>query len=336
MTLPLSRLGFGAGGIGNLYRAVSDADAEAVVTAAWDAGIRYFDTAPHYGFGHSEKRLGAALAKLDPQQSAMISTKIGRRLDPVAPGTDLSEPRQAFVSPEPYESVFDYSYDAVMRSYESSLKRLQRSRIDILYAHDIGSFAHGDQHASLFRTFLDGGYRAMRELRDGGAVSAIGLGVNEVAVCEEMLEHGDLDIILLAGRYSLLDQSPLASLFPLCEARGVRLVIGGAYNSGILATGVRSGRVANFDYGPPPAEIVEHVGRIEDLCARFGVSLRAAALQFPLAHPVVDSVIPGMARPSQVADALAMLEEAIPQTFWAALIAEGLLPAEAPVPAAQS
>ncbi|AHE53453.1 aldo/keto reductase [Sphingomonas sanxanigenens] len=336
MTFSLSRLGFGAGGIGNLYRAVSDADAEAVVTAAWDAGIRYFDTAPHYGFGHSEKRLGAALAKLDPEQRAIISTKIGRRLDPVAPGTDLTQPRQAFVSPEPYESVFDYSYDAVMRSYESSLKRLQRTRIDILYAHDIGSFAHGAQHASLFRTFLDGGYRAMRELRDGGAVSAIGLGVNEVAVCEEMLAHGDLDVILLAGRYSLLDQSPLASLFPLCDARGVKLVIGGAYNSGILATGVRSGRVAHFDYGPPPAEIVERVGRIEDLCARFGVSLRAAALQFPLAHPVVDSVIPGMARPSQVADALAMVEEEIPEAFWAAMVAEALLPADAPLPAAQS
>lgn len=328
----LGRLGFGAAAIGNLYRAIDDAEAAAVVGAAWASGIRYVDTAPHYGFGLSEKRLGAALAVLDPGGDAIVSTKVGRRLDPVAPGTDLAMPRQAFVSPEPFESVFDYSHDAVMRSFEASCRRLRRDRIDILYAHDIGAFAHGAAHPARFRQFLDGGYRAMRDLRDQGLVGAIGLGVNEVAVCEAMLAEGDIDIILLAGRYSLLDQSPLDRLLPLCVARGVRIVVGGPYNSGILATGVRQGVSALFDYAPAPPAIVERVARIEALCDAFGVRLPAAALQFPLAHPAVATVLPGAATVAQVEDAVALVAQPIPAAFWAALIEAGLLRADAPVP----
>lgn len=328
----LGPLAFGAASIGNLYRAVPDEQALAVVRRAWDAGVRYFDTAPHYGFGLSEKRLGAALAELDPDQTAIISTKVGRRLDP-RPDADLSAVRQAFVTPEPYESVFDYSYDAVMRSHEDSLKRLGRERVDILYAHDIGSFAHGDDHPRLFAEFLDGGYRAMCELRASGAVSAIGLGVNEVAVCEEMLAAGDVDLLMLAGRYTLLEQDPLDRLLPLCAERGVRLVIAGPYNSGILAKGVRGGGIPNFNYEPAPAAIVERVGRIEAFCAAHGVPLAAAALQFPLAHPQVAAVVPGMGTVGQVDDALTLIRHPIPAAFWSDLRAAGLIRPDAPVPA---
>lgn len=331
--MKLGKLAFGAASIGNLYRAVPDERAREVVARAWDAGIRYFDTAPHYGFGLSEKRLGDTLAELDPDQTAIVSTKVGRRLDP-APGADLAAMRQAFVSPEPYESVFDYSYDAVMRSYESSLKRLRRDRIDILYAHDIGAFAHGAAHPRLFAGFIGGGYRAMLELRDSGAVGAIGLGVNEVAVCLEMLGVGDIDLIMLAGRYTLLEQDPLDDLLPLCAQRGVRLVIAGPYNSGILAKGVRHGdAIPNFNYAPAPPAIVERVGAIEDICARHGVPLAAAALQFPLAHPQVASVVPGMGSVGQVDDALALIAQRIPAALWVDLRDAGLIRRDAPVPA---
>jgi D-threo-aldose 1-dehydrogenase len=331
--MELGKLAFGAASIGNLYRAMPDKQAREVVTRAWDAGVRYFDTAPHYGFGLGEKRLGDALADLDPTQRAIISTKVGRRLDPT-PGADLSGVRQAFVSPEPYESVFDYSYDAVMRSYEGSLRRLRRDRIDILYAHDIGAFAHGAAHPQLFAEFMGGGYRAMLELRDSGAVGAIGLGVNEVAVCLEMLGAGDIDLIMLAGRYTLLEQDPLDDLLPLCELRGVRLVIAGPYNSGILAKGVRhGGAIPNFNYEPAPPAIVERVGAIEDICARHGVSLAAAALQFPLAHPQVASVVPGMGSVVQVDDALALMAQPIPVSLWSELKDAGLVRRDAPIPA---
>jgi D-threo-aldose 1-dehydrogenase len=329
----LGRLGFGAATLGNLYRPISDAAAAATVRAALDAGLTYFDVAPHTGFGLAEKRLGAALAEADPDERTVVSTKVGRRLDAVAPGTDLSATRQAFVSPEPYESVFDYSYDAVMRSWEDSRRRLRRDRIDILYVHDIGRYAHGDAHPRLFRELMDGGYRALRELRDGGAVGAIGLGVNEWQVCEEALAAADFDMMLLAGRYTLLEQGALDSFLPLCAARGVRLVIGGPYNSGILAHGVKGPGPFHYEYQPASAEVVARVAAIEALCDAHGVPLAAAALQFPLAHPQVASVIPGMNSAARVAEAVALTERKIPAAFWADLRAAGLIRADAPTPA---
>lgn len=318
-------LGFGAASIGNLFRPMADEDARAVVHRAWQAGIRYYDTAPHYGFGLSEKRLGAALAELDPEGTATLSTKVGRRLDP-RPDADLASLRQAFVSPEPFESVFDYSYDAVMRSYEESLARLKRARIDILYAHDIGAFAHGADHPRLFAEFMEGGYRAMRELRDAGDVSQIGIGVNEIAVCEEMIHAGDIDIIMLAGRYTLLEQEPADSLLPLCARKGVKLVVAGPYNSGILAKGVRGGGTPpNFNYEPAPPAIVERVGRIEDICEAHGVPLIAAAVQFPLMHPQVSTVVPGMASVRQVDAAIDLMAITIPDALWEDLANQGLL-----------
>ncbi|GGD57533.1 aldo/keto reductase [Croceicoccus mobilis] len=318
-------LGFGAASIGNLYRPVADEDARAVVRRAWEAGVRFFDTAPHYGFGLSEKRLGSALAELDPGQEAILSTKVGRRLDP-RPDADLDSLRQAFVSPEPFESVFDYSYDAVMRSHEGSLARLRRKRVDILYAHDIGSFAHGDDHPRLFAQFMEGGYRAMRELRDAGDVSQIGIGVNEIAVCEEMIHAGDIDIIMLAGRYTLLEQDPADNLLPLCARKGVKLVVAGPYNSGILAKGVRAGGTPpNFNYEPAPPAIVERVGRIEDICEAHGVPLAAAALQFPLMHSQISSVVPGMGSVRQVDAAIDLMAVTIPDALWDDLARQGLL-----------
>lgn len=327
----LGSLGFGAAAIGNLYRAMSEENAADTVRSALSAGLRYLDTAPHYGFGLSEKRLGATLADLDPDEDLILSTKVGRRLDPVV-GSDLTRLRQGFVSPEPVESSFDYSYDSVMRSYEASRARLRRDRIDILYVHDIGRFAHGDQHPDIFRQFMEGGYRALRELRDGGAVGAIGLGVNEWEVCVEALEHGDYDIMLLAGCYTLLDQSSLELLLPLCAQRNVSVVIGGPYNSGILATGVKGPGHFNYLYQPAPPAIIDRVAAIEAICDRHGVPIAAAALQFPLAHPQVVSVIPGMNSPAQVERAVTLMRQDIPAALWAELKDQGLIRPDAPVP----
>lgn len=329
----LSALGFGGAALGNLYREISDDDARCSVEAALQAGLRYLDTAPHYGFGLGELRLGAALAEFDAAQQAIVSSKVGRVLDPV-PDADLRRPRQGFISPLPVESVFDYSYDGVMRSYEESRRRLQRPRIDILYAHDLGQDTHGAAHPRRFREFMDGGYRAMRELRDGGAVAAIGLGVNEWQVCEQALTYGDFDGFLLAGRYTLLEQGALDTFLPLCAQRGVSIVVGGPFNSGILARGVRGAGPHYYNYAPAPPAVIERVRRIETVCDAFDVPLAAAALQFPLAHPQVASVIAGMASPAEVDRAVALAALPIPPQLWATLSQQALLHPAAPWPQA--
>jgi len=328
----ITPLGFGSAAIGNLYRPIADEVSFATVEAALAAGVRYMDTAPHYGFGLSEKRLGASLAQLDPQRHVVVSTKVGRRLDPT-PHADLTQVRQGFVSPEPFESVFDYTYDAVMRSYEASRQRLRRE-IDILYVHDLGSYAHGADHPRRFAEFMNGGYRALRELRDGGSVRAIGLGVNEWQVCEQALAEGDYDIVLLAGRYTLLEQSSLDTFLPLCQRRKVSIVVGGPYNSGILARGVRGNAPLTYEYQPAPPQIVARVAAIETVCESHGVPLAAAALQFPLAHPQVVSVIPGMGNPEEVRAAQQWLTTPIPAAFWTDLRAQGLVRSDAPLPGA--
>ena len=324
--------GLGGAAIGNLYRPVSEADAFETVRAAFDAGVRYFDTAPHYGFGLSEKRLGAALAVIDPKQTAILSTKVGRRLAP-RPDADLTQARQGFVSSEPFESEFDYSYDAVMYSYEDSRKKLKRDRIDILYVHDLGTRTHGEAHAQRFAEFMNGGYRAMRELRDGGVVGALGLGVNEWQICEEALAHADYDVMLLAGRYTLLEQSALETFLPLCERRGVSIVVGGPYNSGILARGVRGDQTnLIYDYQTALPHIISRVAAVEYVCDKHNVILPAAALQFPLAHPQVICVIPGMNSPAEVSRAKEYLNLPIPAAFWRELRQRNLIRPDAPVP----
>lgn len=322
-------LAFGGAAVGNLFEAVTDEQADGTIAAALSAGLTYIDTAPHYGFGLSEKRIGRALATHDKGARTVVSTKVGRTLVST-PDADVGQLRQAFVTPEPFESRFDYSYDAVMRSFDESCGRLGRERIDILYAHDLGRATHGHAHPALFAQFLDGGYRAMRELRDEGRVGAIGLGVNEWQVCVEAIEAADLDVILLAGRYTLLEQSPLDRFFPACEARGVAVMIGGPYNSGILAAGTRG--AAHYDYGAVPPAVMERVAALERVCDAHAVPLAAAALQFPLAHPQVVSVIAGLKTPTEVEQAKAMIAWRIPASLWSDLQDEGLVRRDAPPP----
>jgi D-threo-aldose 1-dehydrogenase len=330
LTARMRGLGFGAGALGNLYREISATDAAAALRAALDHGIKYFDTAPHYGFGLSEKRLGHVFGEIGGARDIVVSTKVGRVLVPTTV-TNLRMARQGFISPEPCESVFDYSYDGVMRSFEESRRRLGRD-IDILYVHDLGRRTHGGQHSAQMRLFMNEGYRAVRSLRDQGAVRAIGLGVNEWQVCEEVLAAVDLDIVLLAGRYTLLEQEALESFLPLCVRRGVAVVVGGPYNSGILARDDQTRGGAHYDYGRAPADITARVDSIAAVCIRHRVPVAAAALQFPLAHPAVVSVIPGMSSAAEVASAIRWMSFPIPAACWQELQQQGLLRAGAPVP----
>lgn len=323
----LPPLGFGAAGIGNLYAAMSDAAAREAVEAALAAGLTYFDTAPHYGFGLSETRLGAILPP-----SVKVSTKVGRLLRP-APEADPAAERHGFVAAAPFEPVFDYSYDGVMRSFEASLKRLKRDRVEVLLAHDLGPVTHGADDAMRRRQFFDGGYKAMRTLRDGGAVDAIGLGVNEWEICDAALDEGDFDVFLLAGRYTLLEQTALDRFLPRCAARDVSIIVGGPFNSGVLVEGVKAG--AHYNYGPASAQVLDRVRRLEAVCRAHATPLAAAALQFPSAHPQVVSVIPGLSSPDQVRQALAWADHAIPDALWDDLRGEGLLHPDAPTPRAK-
>ena len=320
--------GFGAASLGNLYKAVDDVTARAAVLAAFDEDSRYIDTAPFYGFGLSERRVGDALREL-PRNDYILSTKVGRLLQPIAEASA----RNGFVSPMPFEAHFDYSYDGVMRSFEHSLQRLGLSRIDILYMHDIGSFTHGAANADLFPVAMDGGYRALAELRSSGQVGAIGLGVNEIAVCEASFAHADFDLVMLAGRYSLLDQSPLDGFFDSCSARGVGIIAAGVFNSGILATGTKGDAPPYYDYQPAPLEVLALVRRIEDVCARHDVALPAAALQFAAAHPAVLTCVVGTASPERVHDTSRLATSSLPAGFWEDMRGEGLIRRDAPTPA---
>ena len=322
MSVTLPRLGIGTAGIGNLYAPVSDAEAKATVTAAWAAGIRYFDTAPHYGFGLAERRLGEALAEADPEGEAIVSTKVGRTLEPTS---SAKRERHGFVDADPFEPRFDYRRDALLRSHEESLRRLRRDRVDILLAHDLGTLTHGGEAERHMGDFLAGGHKAMLELKEAGAVDLIGIGVNEIPVCEFLIERVELDLILIAGRYSLLDQSAAGGLLPLCQARGIRVVIGGPYNSGILARPVGESRDLRYDYRAPPEPIVEQAAALEQACATQGVALAAAALQFPLRHPAVTSVIPGPVGPAQLEETILRFRAEIPESLWAALDEAGLV-----------
>jgi len=306
----LPRLGIGTAALGNLYKPVSDAQAEAAVRTALDLGITYFDTAPFYGFGLAERRLGQALG--DAQ--VLISTKVGRLLDPIADGRGL---RHGYADADPFEPRFDYGADAIRRSHESSLGRLKRDRVDILLAHDLGQLTHGDAHPRHLRDFLDGGYRAMRDLKDAGAIGAIGIGVNEIAICLDLIEQVELDVILLAGRYSLLDRSAAERLIPECGRRGVKLIIGGPYNSGILARDdLSTAETLHYDYAQAPAEMVARARALADLCARFGVRLPAAALQFPLRDPQVSTVIAGVANAHEVEELVERAAVNVPEDLW--------------------
>ena len=328
--LKLTELGFGTAPLGNLFRPLPEETARATLAAAEAAGFGYYDTAPFYGFGLSERRLGDALRR---RKDVVLSTKVGRLLKPVPGPVDETQVRHGYATPMPFEPVYDYSYNAVMRSYEESLQRLGLSRIDILYIHDIGRLTHGDANAARMAELTKGGgLKALEELRATGAISGFGMGVNEVAACLEVMNHARLDVILLAGRYTLLEQTPFDDLFPRCQAAGTSIVIGGPYNSGILAVGTKTSAPLYYNYEPAPADIVEKVGRIEAVCDRHGVTLAAAALQFPLAHRLVASVIPGLDSPERVTQTLALYHQSIPAALWQDLRSENLLRPDAPIP----
>lgn len=326
----VSELGFGAAALGNLYQPVTDDDAHATIDAALAAGLGYVDTAPYYGLGLSERRVGDALRDAARAHDVVLSSKVGRLLIPDANVRSDAE-RHGFRSAMPFAPVYDYGYDGVMRSWEASLQRLGLARIDILYVHDIGRRTHGDDHDHNFAQLVGGGLRALEELRGGGAIAAFGLGVNEIEVCLDVMAEIRLDAILLAGRYTLLEQGALDDLLPACAAAGTSIVIGGPYNSGILATGTTAG-TPYYDYAPAQPEIVARVAAIEAVAARHGVALAAAALQFPLAHPDIASVIPGLDEPKRVAETVALYQARIPAAFWRDLQTDGLLRADAPIP----
>jgi D-threo-aldose 1-dehydrogenase len=301
---------------------VSRQQGEAVVRAAWSAGVRYFDTAPFYGFGQACRLLGDAMREL-PRDKWLLSTKVGRLLRP-----QLDEEASAAMGhPMPFREVFDYSYAGVMRSFEDSLQRLGLAQIDILYVHDIGSRQHGKEgHRNVMRTFREGGYRALAELRSSGSVRAIGIGVNEKEVLLEAMEWGAWDVFLLAGRYTLLEQTPLDDLLPKCLQSGISVVIGAPFNTGVLA-----GR-ETWNYRPAPPAVLERVHAIRSVCDRHRVPLIAAALQFPLAHPAVAAILPGPRNVAEVEPNKRLLRYPIPPALWADLRSAKLLHPNAPTP----
>jgi D-threo-aldose 1-dehydrogenase len=326
----LPALGLGGSGFGNLYRPIEDEAAILAIRWALNEGIDYLDTAPHYGFGLSEKRIGEALSGHD-RSSVTLSTKVGRVLTPTK-NADATRARHGFYVSEPFEPMFDYSYDGVMRSFDSSLKRLRTDIVDMLLCHDIGELTHGPDHMQRMSEFLGGGYRAMQSLRAEGRVRALGIGVNEWEVCSALLPECELDCVLLAGRYTLLEQSALTQFFELCAQHHVSLIVGGPFNSGILASS-SDARDAHYNYETAPGHVVERVQRLQRVCSSFGVPVGAAALQFPLAHPQVASVVAGCSSVEEVRQAKEWMAWPIPAELWSSLKDSDLLHPNAPVPA---
>ena len=319
--LKIDVLGLGAAPLGGNFVDLDYTQAADLIAAAQKAGITYFDTAPWYGFGRSERVIGDLLRGTD----YTLSDKVGRLLKPGGVENPMD---YGMIDPLPFHVVYDYGYDGVMRAFEDSLQRLGLDRIDILLAHDIGTFQHGADNARHFTDLAQGGYRAMAELRDAGVVKAIGLGVNENQVCLDALEIGDWDVFLLAGRYTLLEQTPLDTLFPACQAAGTTIICGGPFNSGILV-----GRDM-WNYDKAPAEVIDKARALGKVADAHGVPLPAAALQFPLAHSIVTSVIPGPRDAGELAQILDWFETSIPAAFWSDLKAQGLLMEDAPTPSA--
>lgn len=312
--LEVTELGLGAAQIGNLYREVSDETAQDALEAAWECGIRYFDTAPYYGHGLSEHRLGRFLRDKD-RAGYVLETKVGRLLVPTAGQPD---PATGFASPLPFNPVYDYSYSGVMRSYEHSLQRLGVHRIDILLVHDIGELTHGPEgNRRHMRDFLEGGVNALEELKSNREITAWGLGIKETEVCLQVLGHAQPDCFMLAGRYTLLEQAGARHLLSKCLQRNVSIIVAGAYNSGILARGAKAG--AMYEYGPAPDDVLARVAKLEEICAEFNVPLSTAALQFPLRHPAVSSIVVGGRTREQVEGNLQNLKADIPEELWEAL-----------------
>lgn len=319
--LQVSTLGIGTAAMAGNHRIVPESDHQAALRTGLDAGLSYVDTAPFYGFGRSEHYAGDALRQ---RENWTLSTKAGRLLEPgPAPEHEAVDWPGSF----PFHQVYDYTYDGVMRSYADSLQRLGLDHIDILLLHDIGEFQHGvEANKQLQADAMSGGYKALDELRRSGDIKAIGLGVNEKKVCIEAMDHGHWDTFLLAGRYTLLEQTSLDDLLPMCEKAGTSLIIGGPFNSGILAGG------DTWNYSKAPADVLDHAKKLNTVCESHNIPLPAAALQFPLGEPLVSSIIPGPRSASEMQQILDWWKLEIPQSLWSDLINENLLHAGAKIP----
>jgi D-threo-aldose 1-dehydrogenase len=325
----LTQLGLGGAPLGDLFVAVPEAQAAATCAAAWDSGIRYYDTAPWYGRGQSEHRVGRFLYQ-QRRSDYVLSTKVGRVLAP--PHDTDSFGRGFWAGGLPFEHRFDYAYDGIMRAFEDSLQRLGLTRVDLLLIHDLDFWHHANEtrvSAYLAQLFTSG-WRALMELKASGRIRGVGAGINELGMMPRFLDLLDIDFFLVALRYTLLEQDTLTLELPRCAERGVGTVVGGVFNSGLLATGAIPG--AKYNYADASKEALAKVSRIEAVCRRHGVPLAAAALQFPLGHPSVASVIPGAISPEQVAANVAHFRQPIPAGLWSDLKGEGLLRKDAPVP----
>lgn len=325
--LNITEMSFGAAPIGNIFRTISEEESRNMMNFAWDKGIRSYDTAPMYGHGLSEARVGESL-RWKNRDDYILITKVGRTLHPKKRSEIDFTP---WVDGLPFEMQFDYSYDGVMRAFEDSHQRLGLERIDVAFIHDIDVFTHGEEQQKIyFKQAMDGAYRALEKLREHGHVSAIGVGINEADVMFDAFKHADMDGCLLAGRYTLLEQGGLHDLLPHCQQRGAFVLVGGGFNSGILATGAVEG--AKYNYAPAPKHIMEHVAKIEKVCEAYNIPLPAVALQFVVAHPVVPSFVAGVRNTEQLQKNIDWMNTDIPTAFWTTLKDEGLLQQDAPTP----
>jgi D-threo-aldose 1-dehydrogenase len=324
--LTFTAIGFGGAPIGNFNGVFSDDDALDMVAQSWHQGVRYFDTAPGYGNGLSEYRLGQALRRVD-RADTVVSTKVGRVVTPTKGAQTVNGQYQDL---PPFVVDFDYSYDGVMRAVEQSMQRMLTDHFDALFIHDCDRYTHGTSQPEYFRQALVSAFPALESLRDQGVVKAIGFGVNETDVMTEAIKATDADLCLLAGRYTLLEQNPLDELLPMCEERGVGIVLGGVYNSGILATGPVVG--ARFNYARAPQGVLARAAAIEEVCLRHGVPLATAALQFAHAHPAVTSICLGARNAEQQARNAELFETTIPEELWDELRSAALIREDAPTP----
>jgi D-threo-aldose 1-dehydrogenase len=331
-SLHVTQFGLGGTTLGNIYSAVEEPAALDTIDAAYQAGMRYFDTAPLYGYGLSEMRLGKGIARY-PRDQVVISTKVGWALVPLEPGQPQAI--DIFAKALPFRGVIDYSRAAILRSIEESLKRMNTDRIDILLMHDPDEAVsikpgRDPYEVSHFAQAMKEAYPILDDLRRQGVIKAIGVGMNQWQMLHDFAQAGDFDCFLLAGRYTLLEQEPMNKFLPLCEKKKISVIIGGPYNSGILATGAVEG--AYYNYQPAPPRMLVWVRQIEEVCARHKVALQAAALQFPFGHPAVTSIIPGARSVAELHANLAYVQQQIPADFWAELKSLGLIDPTAPVP----
>lgn len=323
MRITLPRIGLGGAPLGNMFHPISEETADATLNAAWDAGFRYYDVSPHYGAGLAEARFGRLLSH-KPRDEFVLSSKVGRLLRPA----EQPENAKPFVDELPNQRVPDYSADGARRSIEDSLKRMGVGRLDVVFIHDVSEDQWGPQWRDYFQQAMDGAAKALTQLRDEGTIRGWGLGVNLVEPCRMALEQSDPDLFLLAGRYSLLEHDEaLDTLFPTCRERGVGIVVGGPFNSGVLAGG------DHYEYDRIPPDVSERKRRLEAIAERCGVDLRVAALHFCLANPVVASVIPGTANPERPQQYMDYFNAQVPAEFWRTLVDEGLLRTDVPLPA---